>query len=584
MRTFTIGENDFLLDGRPHRVLSGAVHYFRVHPDDWAARIRAARLMGLNTIETYVAWNEHAPRRGRFDLSGRLDLGRFLDTVAAEGMHAIVRPGPYICAEFDNGGLPAWLTGAPDVELRRTNTAYLDAVREYLEQLAPVLVPRQIHRGGPIILVQVENEYGAYGDDHAYLRRLTELTRQVGITVPLTSIDQPTDEMLAAGGIPELHRTGSFGSDAAVRLATLRRHQPSGPLLCAEFWDGWFDSWGTRHHTTSAEKSAAELDALLAAGASVNIYMFHGGTNFGLTNGANHKGRYVPIATSYDYDAPLDEAGRPTAKYWAFRDVIAKYAPVPEEQPADPADAPTLEVDLAQRSLLSSEVFAEPTYSEHPLAFDVIGHARGYGVYRAHLDAGPSPVLLEVGEVRDRAWVRLDGRYVGTLARDAHERALVLPAGRGELELFVEDQGRVNYGPLIGEEKGLIGPITVDGRPVTEWSVAPLRLDAIPEIVRTPSSGTDSSLWPGGSTARGVFRLSRPSGLFLETGDWGKGLVWINGFLLGRYWRRGPQQTLFVPEGATRRGANELTVLELETRAPDTARLVSGPEYGPVED
>ncbi|WP_231648255.1 beta-galactosidase [Saccharothrix sp. NRRL B-16348] len=294
MPQFSIGEHDFLLDGKPFRVLSGALHYFRVHPDHWADRIDKARRMGLNTIETYVAWNAHAPAPDAFDLTGGLDLGRFLRLVADAGMKAIVRPGPYICAEWDNGGLPAWLFRDPRVGVRRAEPRYLAAVKDYLDRVYEVVAPLQVQHGGPVILVQIENEYGAFGDDKTYLKTLAEHTRDAGITVPLTTIDQPTDEMLAAGSLEGLHLTASFGSRSADRLATLRRHQPTGPLMCAEFWNGWFDHWGSHHHTTSAEESAAELDALLAAGASVNFYMFHGGTNFGFTSGANDKGVYQP--------------------------------------------------------------------------------------------------------------------------------------------------------------------------------------------------------------------------------------------------------------------------------------------------
>ncbi|MBO4207001.1 glycoside hydrolase family 35 protein, partial [Micromonospora echinofusca] len=336
MTTFDIGETDFLLDGRPFRVLSGAIHYFRVHPQLWRDRIRKARQMGLNTVETYIAWNAHSPQRGVFHTDGGLDLGRFLDTVAEEGMYAFVRPGPYICAEWDNGGLPAWLFRDAATGIRRHEPQYLDAIAEYYGQLGPILAPRQVDSGGPVILVQVENEYGAYGADRDYLQALTDLTRKAGITVPLTTVDQPVDHMLRNGSLPGLHKTASFGSRSVERLATLRAHQPTGPLMCAEFWDGWFDHWGEHHHTTPVAEAAADLDALLSTGASVNIYMFHGGTNFGFTNGANDKGTYQPIVTSYDYDAPLDEAGDPTAKYWAFREVIARHTEVPPAPSAAP--------------------------------------------------------------------------------------------------------------------------------------------------------------------------------------------------------------------------------------------------------
>lgn len=339
-RRFAIGETDFLLDEQPWRILSGSLHYFRIHPDQWADRIAKARGMGLNTIETYVAWNAHSPRPGVFETEAGLDLGRFLDLVAEQGMNAIVRPGPYICAEWDNGGLPAWLFQRPGTGIRSSEPTYLAAVTEYYQQLAPILVPRQIDRGGPIILMQVENEYGAYGDDKAYLKALAELNREIGVTVPLITVDQPTHTMLENGSLPELHLTGSFGSRVPERLETLRKHQQTGPLMCSEFWNGWFDSWGLHHHTTPVAEIAHSLDELLARGGSVNIYMLQGGTNFGFTNGANHKGTYAPIVTSYDYDAPLDEAGNPTEKYWAMRDVISKYAPVGEPPNAEAAPAP----------------------------------------------------------------------------------------------------------------------------------------------------------------------------------------------------------------------------------------------------
>ncbi len=405
---FAIGETDFLLDGEPHRVLSGAIHYFRVHPDLWQDRIRKAKLMGLNTVETYVAWNAHAPRPGVFDLTGGLDLGRFLDLVAAEGMHAIVRPGPYICAEWTNGGLPYWLFADGTVGVRRNEPGFLAAVREYLEHLAPVLVPRQIDQGGPIVLVQVENEYGAYGSDASYLRELEAMHRAIGLTVPFTSVDQPMDSMLEDGSLPSLHKTGSFGSRSTARLERLRQAQPTGPLMCSEFWDGWFDSWGEHHHTTPASASASDLDDLLAAGGSVNIYMFHGGTNFGFTNGANDKGVYRPIATSYDYDAPLDEAGRPTAKFHAFRSVIERYAPVPplpesmreggsgrldsydhsSGREARVTPATDLAVRLDRIASLRSLLPTLTDWSTHdePPTFDALGAASGFVLYRTEVD------------------------------------------------------------------------------------------------------------------------------------------------------------------------------------------------------
>lgn len=563
MSTFAIGDRDFLLDGRPHRIISGALHYFRVHPGDWADRIRKARLMGLNTIETYVAWNAHEPVEGDWSETEGLDLGRFLDLVAAEGMHAIVRPGPYICAEWHNGGLPTWLTATPGIRLRRTDAAYQAALETYLRRVYRIVAPRQIDRGGNVILVQIENEYGAYGSDKDYLAELVRVTRDAGITVPLTTVDQPEDDMLAAGSLPGLHLTGSFGSRAHERLATLRVHQPTGPLMCSEFWDGWFDWWGGQHHTTDAAAAARELDDLLAAGASVNIYMFHGGTNFGTTNGANDKGRYLPITTSYDYDAPLDEAGDPTEKFHAFREVIAKYAPVPPQAPAMATPRPELTVDLVAAARGS----ATPSPVDGLVTFEDLGHTGTLLRYDCALPDGFAGGILEVGEVRDQAWVSVDGIRVGTLSRTRHEHALRLPAGH-RLSLLVEEQGRVNYDDRLGEAKGLIGPVTVDGVAQAQWRTTPVLLEeaaAAPELL----------------VSEGTFDLEAPSDLFLDTTGWGKGYVFVGDFLLGRYWSNGPQRTLYVPGPLTRAGRNTITVVELEQPRPATARFVRAAELGP---
>ncbi len=584
MSTFEVGEQDFLLDGRPHRIVSGALHYFRVHPDLWADRIHRARLLGLNTVETYVAWNFHAPRRGEFDLTGARDLGRFLDLVAAEGMHAIVRPGPYICAEWDNGGLPAWLLADPSIGVRRHEPGFMAAIGEYLDALLPVVAARQVDRGGPVVAVQVENEYGAYGDDEEYLRALVDLTRAGGITVPLFTCDQADDEMLARGGLPGLLRTATFGSRATERLATLRRHQPTGPLMCMEFWNGWFDSWGLPHHVAPAEANAQDLDDLLAAGASVNLYMVHGGTNLGLTNGANHKGTYLPITTSYDYDAPIAEHGATTAKYRAMREVIARHVPVPDDLPDDPPPTPVHDVPLTRRAALTSlldVVAATPRAWDHVPTADEAGQWSGFLLYETRVRA--SDRVLTVGEVRDRAVVLLDDEPVGVLSRTLHERTLALPARDGLLRVLVEDQGRVNYGPRIGEPKGLVGPVRTATRELTSWTTAGLAVDPL------PVDGLDRlvDVEPGVPVAgpallAGEFTAEPGTDRFWSTDGWGKGLVWVNGTLLGRYWSAMPTGTLYVP-GPLVRERNEVVVLELGGAVDAVARFVAGPDLGPVD-
>ncbi|MEV0802101.1 beta-galactosidase family protein [Kribbella sp. NPDC050281] len=578
MSHFAIGESDFLLDGAPFRILSGALHYFRVHPDSWADRIEKARLMGLNTIETYVPWNAHSPRPDVFDTAGMLDLDRFLREVAAAGLYAIVRPGPYICAEWDNGGLPAWLFREPGVGVRRNEPRFLAAIEEYLDAVLRIVRRLQVDQGGPVLLVQVENEYGAFGDDPTYLKAVAEIIRNAGITVPLVTVDQPVDAMLAAGGLDGVLRTASFGSRAGDRLATLRKHQPTGPLMCMEFWDGWFDYWGGPHHTTGVADAAAELDALLAAGASVNIYMFHGGTNFGLTSGANDKGVYRPTITSYDYDAPLDEAGSPTAKFHAFREVISRYAPVPDVVPASGPRATETSAVLGSpvRLLADPDAWGNWTSYDVPPYLDELD-AR-LALFRIEV-AAEAPVLLTVGEVRDRAYVFLDGAPVGVLDRERHDRALMLPHG-GRLEIVVEDQGRVNYGRRIGEPKGLIGPVRLGSTEPTGWSACGIDLEAVPRLW---DSAEPDAFGVGPTAWRASFDVEEPVDHFLSTVAWGKGVAWVNGFNLGRYWRRGPQETLYVPGPVLRPGRNELVVLELDVMAEPVAHFVAGPSLGPLE-
>jgi beta-galactosidase len=581
MTSFSLSATDFLRDGEPHQVISGAIHYFRVHPDHWQDRIRKARLMGLNTVETYVAWNAHEPRRGEWDVTAGNDLGRFLDLVHAEGMDAIVRPGPYICAEWHNGGLPNWLTGAGR-ELRSSEPRYLAEVSAYLRRVYEIVVPRQIDRGGPVVLVQIENEYGAYGSDKDYLAELVAVTRDAGITVPLTTVDQPVDQMLADGSLPELHKTASFGSRSAERLATLREHQPTGPLMCSEFWDGWFDWWGGVHHTTDVAAAASDLDALLAAGASVNIYMFHGGTNFGLTNGANDKGRYLPLVTSYDYDAPLDEAGNPTEKFFAFREVIGRYAPVPQELPETAAVAPVFGVDLSPRGAWT-DAAASGSVADQPRTFDDLGHLSALVRYDVALPVGRGG-LLQIEDVRDLAWVSVDGESVGTLSRTRHDRAIRIPAGR-TLSILVEDQGRVNYDHRLGEEKGLIGAVTLNGALLTGWRSTPLDVAAIAADVAERADGAADGVTDGAGPRAwsGEFALDTPADLFLDTANAGKGYAFVNGFFLGRYWRNGPQRTLYVPAPATRSGTNRLIVLELEQLVSQRAEFVGALSLGDTD-
>lgn len=584
MAGFGIEAEGFVLDGEPFRILSGALHYFRVHPEQWRDRLEKARQLGLNTIDTYVAWNFHSSRPGEFRLDGWRDLGRFLDLAADLGLYAIVRPGPYICAEWSNGGFPAWLTARDDVRLRSADTGYLSAVAGYYESVLPVIAERQVSRGGNVLMVQVENEYGAYGDDQDYLRSLVALVRGNDIDVPLFTCDQADDGMLARGGLPELLRTATFGSRVGERLAVLRRHQPAGPLMCAEFWNGWFDSWGQHHHTTAVDASAASLDELLAAGASVNLYMFHGGTNFGLANGANHKGTYAPIVTSYDYDAPLSEDGSPSEKFAAYRDVIARHAPVPADRPAGFRPAPEFTATL-HRGRPWTEFTSTPLRAfDHLPSLDELDPAAAFVLYETDVESGDD--VIAFGGVRDRADLLVDGVRIGTLLRQLHEKSLSLPSGRaGRLQVLVSDLGRVDYGRRLGEPKGLIAPARTGARTLAAWRAATIDHEALGRLGRQPGGEPVDAGSPvaGPLVMWATFDAEPGRDLFLDVSGWGHGVAWLNGLCLGRYWSAGPTRTMYVPGPQIRAAGNTLVVWELSACVRPEARFVSHPRLGHTE-
>ncbi|MCL2555283.1 MAG: beta-galactosidase [Actinomycetia bacterium] len=589
MSVLRIDREGFRLDGEPFRIISGALHYFRVHPGQWRDRLRKARLLGLNTVDTYVPWNLHEPRPGEFRADGGLDLERFLQLAREEGLHVLLRPGPYICGEWEGGGLPGWLLAEPDIRLRSTDPRYLGAVERFFGELLPRVAPYLGTRGGPVIAVQVENEFGAYGEDLPYLRRMAEMLQEHGVDVPLFTCDQPDD--LARGSVPGVLATANFGSRVAENLAALRAHQPEGPLMCAEFWNGWFDRWGGVHASRPAESAAADLDLLLAAGASVNLYMFHGGTNFGFTNGANDKHTYRPTITSYDYGAPLDEAGDPTPKYAAFREVIARHAPVPDTPLPEPSKKLNqLGVRLSQRAPLFTQLPALGTAvaGDRPLTMEELaarhgaGNGLGFVLYEARLDAA-GPVLLHAPGVRDRAQVFLDGGPVGVLERESHEHSLAfeVPEGGARLSLLVENLGRVNYGQAIHDRKGLVGPVTANGTALTGWTSRSLPLDDLSGLA---FADADARPTVGPAFHRGEFDVAEPADTYLDVSGWTKGCAWVNGFALGRFWSRGPQQRLYVPGPALREGRNEIVVLELHAASRASVDLRDTPDLGPTEE
>ncbi|MFE7131391.1 beta-galactosidase [Streptomyces sp. NPDC057638] len=569
MADFSVGEKDFLLDGRPVRLLSGALHYFRVHEAQWGHRLAMLRAMGLNCVETYVPWNLHEPAPGRYeDVEA---LGRFLDAAREAGLWAIVRPGPYICAEWENGGLPHWITGPLGRRARTADPAFLEPVERWFSRLLPQVAARGVDRGGPVLMVQIENEYGSWGSDHGYLRALRDLLLRCGVGVPLFTADGPEDHMLTGGSLPDVPATATFGSGAREAFATLRRHRPSGPLMCMEFWCGWFDHWGEEHSVREAGDAADALREILAAGGSVNVYMAHGGTNFGGWGGANrsgatHDGALEPMVTSYDYDAPIDEAGRPTEKFWRFREVLEPYAdgPLPEVPPAPAALAAPVRFTPGEGAGLGTVIEAlgdEERTTPTPPTFEELGVDRGVVRYRVSVPGPRQPYPLRVVGLRDRAVVQVDGVLADVLTEDHTTLTEPVP-GPSEVELWVESLGRVNYGPRMGESKGITGGLLHERQYLHGVRSRALRLDAFtPEAV---AAVPFQPVTPGGpGLYRASVRIDGPGDAWLSLPGWGRGFVWVGGFCLGRYWGTGPQEELFVPGPVLRAGENEVWVLEL---------------------
>ncbi|MFE9561883.1 beta-galactosidase family protein [Streptomyces sp. NPDC006487] len=578
--TLATDETGFLRNGRPHRIVSAAIHYFRVHPDLWADRLLRLRAMGVNTIETYVAWNVHEPSPGAFSFDGPNDVAAFIRTAGDLGLDVIVRPGPYICAEWDFGGLPGWLLADRTIRLRRRDPAYLAAVDAWFDTLAPVLVPLLGSRGGPVVAVGVENEYGSFGNDTGYLEHLRDGLVRRGLDCLLFTTDGADHGFQLGGRIPGVLTTGTFGSRPESSLATLRTYQPQGPLVCVEYWHGWFDHWGEPHHTRDAEDAAATLDSLLAAGASVNIYMGHGGTNFGWWNGANHDGAsYQPDVTSYDYDAPVGEAGELTRKFHLFREVIARHTgPVTHEPPAPPPRAVPrlLSVDGRVSLADSLDALAKPLHHVEPLTMEEAGQSLGLIHYRTRL-RGPLPeAALRIDGLADRAQVFLDGREIGLLERDEPLAALpvAVPDGGAVLDILVENQGRINYGPLLADRKGIRDGVRLDNQFQFGWEVRPLPLDDLSGL------GFGHGALPDGpSFHRVTVELDCAADAFIALPGWTKGMVWLNGFALGRFWERGPQKTLYAPGPLWRTGENTLVILELH-RSGATVELRDAPDLG----
>lgn len=592
-RTFEIDycRDRFLKDGQPFRYISGSIHYFRVPRFYWKDRLLKMKMAGLNAIQTYVPWNFHELRPGQYQFSGDHDVEQFLQLAHELGLLVILRPGPYICAEWDMGGLPAWLLEKESIVLRSSDPDYLAAVDKWLGVLLPKMKPLLYQNGGPIITVQVENEYGSYFScDYDYLRFLQKRFRYyLGDSVLLFTTDGAHKKFLQCGALQGLYATVDFGvgNNITDAFQIQRNSEPRGPLVNSEFYTGWLDHWGEQHWTVQSEAVASALYDILARGANVNMYMFIGGTNFAYWNGANTP--YAPQPTSYDYDAPLSEAGDLTEKYFALRKVIGKFVALPEG-PIPPSTPKFAYGTVPMRKLRAVDAALDvlcpsgPISSVYPLTFTQVKQYFGFVLYRTTLPrdcSNPTPLSSPLNGVHDRAYVAVDGIPQGVLERDRVLTVSIQGKAGARLDLLVENMGRVNYGKAINDFKGLISNLTLGSYILTNWTIFPLDTEGAVSSLQRDWGGRqkDASACSSGNYTLPAFytgNFSIPSGVpslpqdtFIKFPGWTKGQVWINGFNLGRYWpARGPQVTLFVPKHLLSTSTpNTVTVLELE-RAP----------------
>lgn len=581
MRKFEIKEN-FLLDGEPIHVISGGIHYFRIVPQYWQDRLEKLKALGCNTVETYIPWNMHEPKKGKFCFEGMLDIVHFVKLAQDLGLYVILRPSPYICAEWDFGGMPAWLLAEDGMRFRTYYEPFINHVEDYYKELMKHLTPLQIDQGGPVIMMQVENEYGTYGNDKLYLESLRDMMIKYGVTVPLVTSDGPEKFALDAGTIDGVFPTANFGSDPAVRFPILEKYTNGGPLMCMEFWIGWFDHWGNSHRAVvPPENNKNCLDKMLELG-HVNFYMFHGGTNFGFMNGANYFTELKADVTSYDYDAILHEDGKMGEKFYQYQEVISKYRNIPQVEFSTTIKQKAYgKLAVKEKINLNAviDLISVPVESSYPQSMECLGQNHGYILYRGILKNEDKLEKIRLYEANDRAQVFINGEHVVTLM----DRELLLEKEVGirfeagaQIDILVENMGRVNYGMYLERQrKGINQQIQINNCLHHNWQHYTLPLDNLEKLdfERDYEEGN-----PG--FYQFILNVDEACDTYLDFTGWGKGVAFINGFNLGRFWEIGPQRRLYVPGPLLRLGENEIILFETEGITCDHITLEAEPDLG----
>ncbi|NVM62345.1 beta-galactosidase [Mucilaginibacter sp. SG538B] len=579
--TFALGDTTFLLDGKPLQIISGEMHYTRVPREAWRQRMKMAKAMGLNTIGTYVFWNVHEPQKGHYDFTGNHDIAEFVKIAKEEGLWVILRPSPYVCAEWEFGGYPYWLEKEQGLVVRSKEPKYLEAYKKYLTQVGKQLSLLLVNHGGNILMVQIENEYGSYGSDKDYLALNRKMFIDAGFDGQLYTCDP--EPAIKDGHLPGLLPAINGVDDVAkVKKLIGENYNGKGPYFIAEWYPAWFDWWGTAHHTVPAAKFIPKLDSVLAAGISINMYMFHGGTTRGFMNGANYNDQnpYEPQISSYDYDAPLDEAGNATDKFMKFREVISKHLPAGVTLPEVPAAKPAMGLPAIKFTKSTSlfNVLPLAKTNSTPLTFENLNQAYGFVLYRTTINGGKSG-LLKLKDLRDYGMIFVNGKRVGILDRRKYQDSLMisLPKGKVTLDILVENLGRINFGPyLLKNKKGITEKVLFAGTELKNWKMYSLPFDDINKVNTNPAiKKVAANNTP--QLKKAVFKVDKLADTYLDMSTWGKGIVWLNGHNLGRYWNCGPQQTLYVPVEWLKKGNNEITVLELIKPSENTLNAIDHP-------
>ncbi len=571
--TFTYGNSDFLLDGSPFRIISGEMHPSRIPEEYWRHRIRMTKAMGCNTVSAYLFWNYHEEKEGIYDFhTGNRDISKFISIAAEEGMWVIIRPGPYVCAEWEFGGLPPYLLRTPGIRVRCLDPVYMKAAERYISRLADVLRPYLVTNGGPLLMLQVENEYGSYGNDRNYLDRLKDIWHKNGIDVPLFTGDGPTTYMLEAGTLPGC-AVGLDSGSSEEDFILGQKMNPGVPVFSSETYPGWLTHWGEDWARPDTAALLNEVRFLMDSGKSFNFYVIHGGTNFGFTAGANSGGKgYEPDITSYDYDAPIDEQGRATPKYFALRKLIGSYLPKKQKLPPipDPVPAMTLpEIEAVPFTTVWANMPAA-VRSVQPESFEEYGQDYGFMLYSTKL-IGHKSGKLTIIDIHDYATVFLNGTYIGTLDRRLGINSIEIPRSEVKdplLEIFTEGMGRINFAHAIIDRKGITDRVILNGMTLMNWDVYGLPMNE--EFIRTLKPGTELS--KPGVFFRGRFTLDKTADTFIDMTNFIKGTVWVNGRNLGRYWEIGPQQRLYCPASWLQKGENEIVIFDLHKCESGTVR------------